>query len=397
MEINRSADAALKGYAYQFNQTILEILRSTDDSIVTIEGVEDIDLTTATVETVVQCKYFAAQKFTLPGIREAVALMLADSASDPLRRYRLYIHCGDMSGYVKVLELETLKECLTIKRKKPLGQVDRLYDPYCDDQLRSFCGRLKIDAGESYEIQSDLVVRSLRAVLGGSEADSIELFAPSARDLIFGLAIQASVDDRRITRRQFVRQLDTKRGLYTRWHREQIGEDRFVAALKRQIRAARAIDPLRDRMLMADIEQHFDMTLAVAARLASAAYGEGHLRSARPWTVLLQGSADDVSRFKRELLARSVKLHDGFEDLLFQPVMFDEPPVVNTKPNSQRIALTSYVLRVVGLETYLANIVGLRMPNSVFTLSVRSPPGLERETYHLASLPSNRIMEVLGV
>ena len=43
--MSRSADYTIQGFLYQFNQTLSELLKATDDSIITIEGiVEDIEV-----------------------------------------------------------------------------------------------------------------------------------------------------------------------------------------------------------------------------------------------------------------------------------------------------------------------------------------------------------------
>ena len=41
---NRSATATIKGYFYQFDQTIVRLLEATKHGSITVEGVEDIDL-----------------------------------------------------------------------------------------------------------------------------------------------------------------------------------------------------------------------------------------------------------------------------------------------------------------------------------------------------------------
>ena len=41
---NRSATATIKGYFYQFDQTIVSLLEATKHGSITVEGVEDIDL-----------------------------------------------------------------------------------------------------------------------------------------------------------------------------------------------------------------------------------------------------------------------------------------------------------------------------------------------------------------
>jgi hypothetical protein len=56
---SRSAEATIKGYCNQFDTSILKLLElnSNTDEIV-VEGIEDVDIHTATESTPVQCKYY---------------------------------------------------------------------------------------------------------------------------------------------------------------------------------------------------------------------------------------------------------------------------------------------------------------------------------------------------
>ncbi|MCT7009442.1 hypothetical protein M1749_24160, partial [Salmonella enterica subsp. enterica serovar Oranienburg] len=66
----RTADYTIQGFLYQFNKTLLEILRAAGDSVVTVEGiVEDIDIVAGDVTTAIQCKYHESNDvFTLSSI-----------------------------------------------------------------------------------------------------------------------------------------------------------------------------------------------------------------------------------------------------------------------------------------------------------------------------------------
>lgn len=56
----RAAVDTIKGYFYQFDFTIIKLLElSNDTNTIVVEGIEDIDIKTATDETAVQCKYYA--------------------------------------------------------------------------------------------------------------------------------------------------------------------------------------------------------------------------------------------------------------------------------------------------------------------------------------------------
>src|SRR5471032_1729235 len=63
IKMSRSADYTIQGFLYQFNQTLSELLKATDDAVITIEGiVEDIEVATFAGTKAIQCKYHETQK-----------------------------------------------------------------------------------------------------------------------------------------------------------------------------------------------------------------------------------------------------------------------------------------------------------------------------------------------
>ena len=61
---DRAAIDTIKGYFYQFDYSIDQILTlPNDNDKIVIEGVEDIDVKTATDELAVQCKYYAKSEY----------------------------------------------------------------------------------------------------------------------------------------------------------------------------------------------------------------------------------------------------------------------------------------------------------------------------------------------
>ena len=63
----RQANSTIKGYLYQFNKSILEILSADDEASITLEGViKDIQLPNAT--STIQCKYHEDAKFTMSSV-----------------------------------------------------------------------------------------------------------------------------------------------------------------------------------------------------------------------------------------------------------------------------------------------------------------------------------------
>ena len=95
----RTADYTIQGFLYQFNKTMLEILRAQDDDKVTVEGiVEDIEVATPTTLTAVQCKYHEASTSCL----QAIAPDDQTLFREPVREYSLYPLCPFFwSGYAR--------------------------------------------------------------------------------------------------------------------------------------------------------------------------------------------------------------------------------------------------------------------------------------------------------
>lgn len=119
----RAADATIKGYYYQFDTSILKLLelRANADSI-TIEGIEDIDINTATDATTIQCKYLSKPRFINSAVREPITLML-DHFVNPTTpnnfNYVLYAHFeNETPGSEPTIDLAKLKEIFVLYRKQ---------------------------------------------------------------------------------------------------------------------------------------------------------------------------------------------------------------------------------------------------------------------------------------
>ena len=76
---DRSADSTIKGFFYQFEKTLYQLLRGNDSDIITIEGIEDIDNFSNGMQQFIQCKYLEQQEnYTNSIIEKPIILMLQD-------------------------------------------------------------------------------------------------------------------------------------------------------------------------------------------------------------------------------------------------------------------------------------------------------------------------------
>lgn len=93
--MKRQADSTIKGFLYQFNKSILEILKDGASSV-TVEGlIEDIDTIEADgTSHAIQCKYHeSADAFQLSQIYKPVLQMLESFSNGNIKIQRkIFIH-----------------------------------------------------------------------------------------------------------------------------------------------------------------------------------------------------------------------------------------------------------------------------------------------------------------
>lgn len=352
----RSASHAIRGYAYQFGLTILEILSGESERLVTIEGCEDVDVEDPTSSKMIQCKYFSAQKYSLPAIREAIIPMLRNYAEGCHWDYRLYAHFGQGSTAPSALSIDDLDACLIEKRRKNQPSLVE----HCKDVDRSvraaFLSHFEIIAGPSYEDQERSITAVLSKALNASAQDVADLHYASAMNFILQRAVQADRAARQVTREQFLSALSVKTALFTRWHAEFLGHKRYFTLLKRKVKAGGYLNTNRSSLIVLDTGEMdcaaLSQALDVVQGLAQEKYGVSKLKDAKPWTVVLEGEPEAVRSFKSKLLERGVVVNDGYEELGSFPEILLRPPVITLKKGSQKIEETSYDVRVVSAKTW---------------------------------------------
>ena len=218
-----------------------------------------------------------------------------------------------------------------------------------------------------------------------------------ALSIVLGLAVMPKMNTRKITRKDFISQLSVRHRVYSRWHAEEVGVDRFINGLKRQLKMNQALSPLKARVLVIDTsnESLHDELVRLLVFLATISYGPGKLTNAKPWTVVATGPDRTVTALKRLMVGRNLEFNDGYEMLAFNPGVFESMPVINTRQKAKIIALSSYSIRIVSLKNYRRHSKQIRKPDSVISLtsdSIVDP----QDTIYLTNIPYKRITEILG-
>ena len=103
----RQADSTIKGYLYQFNKSIYEILLLEDEASITLEGaIEDIDVLSPTSLTTIQCKYHEDKKYQISSVAVPILEMLCNFCETSYLgkdvKYILYAYYSENTNEIKV-------------------------------------------------------------------------------------------------------------------------------------------------------------------------------------------------------------------------------------------------------------------------------------------------------
>lgn len=361
---DRSANATIKGYFYQFDQTIVRLLEATKHGTITVEGVEDIDLYDRDQSTFVQCKYYEGTEYNHSVVKEAVIHMLrhfhaAGCPGEQVFRYRLHGHFrGGQHKLTLPLTDEFLKEnFLTYTKDKKIHKVHEELT-ITDVQLAAFRALLDIDVNAlSYDDQRANVLKLLESGIPDcSTGDALTFFYPMAINIVQELAIEADEAKRKITKEQFLKAINRKEVVFNGWLQERLGREYFARMIRRKhFYFGKIKVPKASRFFVIDMGDEYEVVKAsrMLVRLGQFFSHKEHQRTTAsdrfcPYVLLRGVTREQLAELKASLLTQGVVFNDGypFRDAAFSPAMLAADPskeklwTIKFVPDAQQLAPT---------------------------------------------------------
>lgn len=344
---DRSAVSTIVGYFYQFDRSILSILglTSTNDSVV-IEGIEDIDVHTATETTAVQCKYYEKSEYNHSVIKPAIMFMLAHykaglTAGRPAIYYQLSGHFASGQDklllpfgidFLKAHFLTTVSDKKTVQKHEELG--------VSDEELEEFLKLLSIDVNAAkFNDQFQDIIKLLVRQFDCSPFAAEFFYYNSALRVIKELATEPNNALRIITRADFIRRIDTSSFLFDEWFIAKLGLAKYYRRLRNEFFAAGVnVSPV-DRLFIIHLagDTYSRNAVKTLLKTISRKYSKLSKRDARPFSpyVLLVGIDDsELVSLKQELHNEDVRFVDGydFKGAQFDATSISRPASANAGP-----------------------------------------------------------------
>lgn len=345
---DRSAVNTIRGYFYQFDYSIIKILEleNATDAI-TVEGIEDIDISSASEETAIQCKYYEHTEYNHSVIAPVIRLMLAhyktvvDGKAVPIS-YRLYGHYK--SGQAKLvlpIDVDFLKNnYLSFTEKKVPHKVHEELG-LTDTNLKDFLEKLTIDINaQSLDSQESQLIGLLIKEFSCSKYDAEVLYYCNALAKIRSIAIEQNDAKRKITKSEFVKAINVKQILFNDWYIAFKGKQKWLSQLKELYFSTLNTSPF-ERFFLIEVPhaEYSRSSLKELIHLLHRKWAKTSKRESQPFCPYLYIHGIDeceLVELKKELAREEFIFIDGYD---YMGAMFNPKSIARTADYHNQIRI----------------------------------------------------------
>lgn len=380
---SRSAEATIKGYFYQFDSSIIELLQLKNNSdSVTIEGIEDVDITTATEKTAIQCKYYEGTEYNHSVIANAIRLMLnhfAEFKKNGSSKIKYILRGHYKSGHHKLtapIDLEFLKTnflTYTVKKVKCEHFTDLSLN---NSDLREFLSLLEIDINaKSFTEQYTELLSLLKRQFSCGDFSAEHFYYNNCLKQIRNLSIQASVKNRTITKEDFIISVNTQKMLFNEWFIFLKSKKQYLTQVGSNLKSLKVLEQSKSKIILIGnnilTADNSEMSVVhFVENIVNKFYKmNSSLRDAKPLTFILDCNDVEIKKIKALLIKDNWIFNDGYEHINFSPTIFNADPVKNISPNLTKIIKSSYFFRIISRSTLESNLDEIIIPKIFLNFS----------------------------
>lgn len=219
---------AIKGFLYQYDKAILEILSRDEGVPVYIERIQDIDCE----NYVLQVKHKEAADYSASKIREPIIKLLDTFVYDTSKKFCLYAYFRNQKPHsVKYKTVQELKDILKYRDKE---KTENLQNRYTNEQMELFIKNFTLQFAENYEKQFEDVLKKICEKMKVEE-DEAWIYHAIISDKLFKVALENEDEKRCITYRETKEYVDKCNTITVESkYRNIIGRERFLKTIKRK-------------------------------------------------------------------------------------------------------------------------------------------------------------------
>jgi len=210
---------AIKGFLYQFDKSLLEVIRNQDEQV-EVETVQDISFDVY----VLQVKLKEAKDYFKSSIRKPIKQLIDIFIDEPNRKLVLYCHFRDKDPEQKQLTDDELDKIL-----------GRDKDLYPKNVKQDFVQNFTLQFSENYVQQFDILIENISTSFRCSDKDLAVIYHSILHSKLMQLAVLPSKSDRRVCfqdLKNYLRDVDKK--IFFKEYEIHLSHEKYNKLIKKQ-------------------------------------------------------------------------------------------------------------------------------------------------------------------
>lgn len=329
---------AIRGFAFQFDATILEVLAA-PGAVIEVEGMQDIGIEDFHIQVKLR-----SQAFSLSKIAKAVQQLLFQFSENTDRRYRLYCHFVDKEpGTTLQLEVEQLDQIL--------GES---VDAYADETKKLFVDRFEVRFAPDFMTPFSTVLEQLKSRYGSRTLDEATAYHAIVNQSLITLVLSKPAGERTVTAEQLDQAVrKAERVIFQGGYQDHFGAQKYIKLLRLQIPGYKSVNiPRRERLIIAELDSECNVHDAID--FAIAVSNRFYVPENSPQPYLLLRGIEGIPGFKQELWD-VIRFFDGTN---FHGDRFRIEDLAARPPKDRKIKLVD--------EAALVDLLGVMRPPEVY-------------------------------
>ncbi|MBC2455647.1 hypothetical protein [Clostridium beijerinckii] len=297
---------AIKGFLYQFDKTIIDILDNPDKQIF-VEHIQDINYD----DYVIQIKHKETAKFVYSKVKEPIIQLLRIFKSDNNKKLILYCYFSDRNPEeYKISSVQELNNMLKYREEDKNKKINL---EFSEELKGKFIKSFTINFSEDYEGQFLLVIKKIKTGFGLQDDNEALLYHSLIRGKLLSLALKENPKERGISKSDLDKFMKTtKDNIFYLSYKYYLGRDKYIKFVKSKYFTFKSPNiNCFERLFILDCYDYENLTTLhkIINNISKKYFKTG--KSPAPYICLKGIKKDILNEVKIQLLDDNVIFNDG--------------------------------------------------------------------------------------
>jgi len=297
MSSNDGGYFAIKGFLYQFDKTLIEILENPEKEI-KIEQIEDIDYQ----DYVIQVKHRETQSYNDSKIRKAVVNLIGEFEKNQSQKYCLYCYFNDKSPHKWTLNLSDLDKILGKEKER-----------YSDSLKENFLKNFLVRFSDDYESQFRDLLKLIESSFRLNSKEMASIYHSIFRSRLLDISIRKIKEQRKISKNDLdIFLQDTEKTIFYESYKNYLEIDKFCQVVKKEYFTFKKVNIDKfERLFLIECEKEIEIVELnrILNRLSEKYFRKD--KSPQPYLCFFGIDIEKINELKRDLVDNEILFNDG--------------------------------------------------------------------------------------